>query len=54
MPDVKDNNPTVKALTTRNLQLWSTQRLNQHLLSQVLSGWDEKKKQQSARKEENL
>lgn len=54
MPDVKDNNPTVKALTIRNLQLCSIGRLNQKLVSQILLGWDEKKKQQSARKEENL
>lgn len=44
MPDVKDNNPTVKPLTIRNLQLGSTQRLNQKLVSQVLLGRDEKKK----------
>lgn len=50
----KENNPTVKALSIRNLQIWSTQRLNQKLVSQPLPGWSEKKKQQSARKEENL
>lgn len=54
MPDMKDNNPTVKTLTIRNLQLWSTQRLNQKVVFQILLGWDEKKKQQFTRKEENL
>lgn len=54
MPDVRDNNLIVKELTVRNLQLWSTQRFNQKAVSQILLGWDEKKKQQSARKEENL